>query len=184
MGYPIGLRDLHFAPIEAGGTYGAPVKLSEAITANITPNYTITTLYGDDRAVAIAKAMGDIDIEISTTDLKSTEYDLLMGTTKNPDGVIEDSVDDVAPYGALLFRLPLEDGGFRYYCYYKGAFQPPGNTHNTKGGETQFQNSTITGKFMSRDDGKWRARLDSVDDVAGTIADSWFTSVYEPTPEV
>jgi phi13 family phage major tail protein len=184
MGYPVGLRDLHFAPLLADGTgYDAPVKLSEAVTANITPNYTITTLYGDDRAVAVAEALGDIDIEIAVTDLKSAEYDLLMGTSKNADGVIEDSVDDVAPYGALLFRLPFEDGGFRYYAYYKGKFQKPGTSHNTKAGETAFQNSTITGKFMSRDDGKWRARLDSTDDTAG-VAANWFTSVYEPTPIV
>jgi phi13 family phage major tail protein len=184
MGYPIGLRDLHFAPEEAGGTYGTPVKLSEAVTANVTPNYNITTLYGDDRAVAVAKAMGDIDIEISVTDLKSDDYDLLMGTVKNADGAILDNADDVAPYGALLFRLPLEDGGFRYYCYYKGKFQPPGNNHNTKGSEVQFQNSTITGKFMSRENGDWRARLDSVDDTDGSVAASWFTSVYEPTPVI
>lgn len=184
MGYPIGLRDLHFAPLEEDGTYGVPVKLSPAVTANITPNFNITSLYGDDKAVAVAKAMGDIDIEISTVDLKPADYDLLMGTTKNVDGVIIDTADDVAPYGALLFRLPLEDGGFRYYCYYKGMFQPPGNNHNTKGSEVQFQNSSIVGKFMSRENGDWRARLDSVDDTDGTVAASWFTSVYEPTPQV
>lgn len=183
MGYPIGLRDLYFAKETAEGTYDTPVKLSEAISASVTPNYTITTLYGDDRAVAVATALGDIDISINATDLKPTEYDLLMGTTKNTDGVIEDSINDVAPYGALLFRLPFEDGGFRYYCYYKGRFQPPATNSNTKGSGVEFQTPTITGKFVAREDGKWRAHHDSPATLT-PVASAWFTSVYKPTPTV
>lgn len=183
--YAIGLRDLHFAPFSADGTgYEVPVKLSKAISATVTPNFTITTLYGDDRAVAVASALGDIDISINTTDLTPTEYDLLMGTTKNTDGVIEDSIDDIAPYGALLFRLPLESGGFKYYAYFKGKFQPPGSTHNTKGGSTEFQTPTTTGKFMARDDGKWRAHFVDDGTSASPVATNWFTTVYEPTPQV
>ncbi|MBP1083505.1 major tail protein [Bacillus capparidis] len=178
----IGLRDLHFAKFKDDGTYETPVKLSEAISATVTPNYTVTTLYADDRAVNVASALGDIDVQINPKDLPADEYDLLMGTSKNTDGVIEDSVDDVAPYGALLFRLPFEQGGFRYYCYYKGKFQPPALTHNTRGGSTEFQTPTISGKFMPRDDGKWRAHLDAPGKVENPIADIWFDSVYKPTP--
>ncbi|MBT2696344.1 phage tail protein [Bacillus sp. ISL-40] len=179
MGYPIGLRDLYFAKMTAEGVYAVPVKLSEAVTANVTPNYTITTLYGDDRAVAVATALGDIDISINTTDIKQTEYDLLMGTTKNAEGVIVDTINDVAPYGALLFRLPFDDGGYRYYCYYKGKFQPPATTSNTKGSGVEFQTPTIAGKFVALDDGKWRAHHDSPA-VLSAVATNWFTSVYEP----
>ncbi|WGG47686.1 major tail protein [Rossellomorea sp. DA94] len=183
MSYAIGLRDLHFAKGMADGEYDVPKKLSDAITATITPNYTVTTLYGDDRAVAVANALGDIDIQINTTDLTPEDYDLLMGTTKNADGVIEDSVDDVAPYGALSFRLPLENGGFKYYTYFKGRFQPPGSTHNTKGGSVEFQTPTISGKFMAREDGKWRAHVVDADG-SSAVAAAWFDSVYKPTPEV
>lgn len=180
--YTVGLRDLHFAKIMEDGSYDVPKKLSEAISATVTPNYTITTLYGDDRAVAVASALGDIDIQINTTDLSPEDYQLLMGATKNADGVIEDSIDDVAPYGALLFRLPFENGGFKYYAYYKGKFQPPAATHNTKGGSTEFQTPTISGKFMAREDGKWRAHLEAAGTTPNTVADAWFTKVYEPTP--
>ncbi|HFK2719200.1 TPA: major tail protein, partial [Escherichia coli] len=89
-----------------------------------------------------------------------------------------------SPYGALLFRLPFENGGFKYYAYYKGRFQPPAATHNTKAGSTEFQTPTITGKFMARDDGKWRAHFEHDGAAASTVADNWFTSVYEPTPTV
>jgi phi13 family phage major tail protein len=181
MGYPVGLRDLYFAKMTSEGVYEAPVKLSEAITANVTPNYTITTLYGDDRAVAVANALGDIDISINTTDLKPAEYDLLMGTTRNAEGVIVDSVNNVPPYGALLFRLPFDDGGFRYYCYYKGRFQPFATTSNTKGSGVEFQTPTITGKFVAREDGNWRAHHESPATLT-SVAQNWFTSVYAPLP--
>ncbi|PLR93191.1 major tail protein [Bacillus sp. T33-2] len=180
--YAIGLRDLYFAKFKADGTYEAPAKLSEAITATVTPNFTITTMYADDRAVAVANALGDIDIQITTSDLSDADYDLLMGTTKNAEGVIEDSVDNVAPYGALGFRLPLDGGGFRYYWYYKGKFQPPASTHNTKGGQVEFQNPAISGKFVARDDGKWRARFTHDSGTASTVAQNWFTQVYTPAP--
>lgn len=178
--YTVGLKNVYFAELKADGTYETPVKLSEAISASITPNYTITTLYGDDRAVAVANALGDIDIQINTTDLSVADYNLLMGTTSNTDGVIEDSSNDVSPYGALGFELPFESGGSRLYWYYKGKFQPPASTHNTKAGSPEFQTPTITGKFVSREDGKWRARYDSVAETPTTVATNWFTAVYAP----
>jgi phi13 family phage major tail protein len=185
--YAIGLRDVVFAPFApdpTSGLYLPPVKLSESLTAGITPNFTITTLYADDRAVAVASALGDIDIQLTVSDLSDADYDLLMGTKKNTDGVIEDDIDDVAPYGALGFRLPLEGGGFRYYWYYKGKFQPPALTHNTKGGGVEFQSPAISGKFMARDDGKWRSRLTHIGTAANAIAATWLSEVYEPTPQV
>lgn len=178
----VGLRDLYAAKVKADGTYDVPRKLAPAISANVTPNFQITTLYGDDRAVAVAEALGDIDVEIGVADLPADDYAFLLGKTKNADGVIEDSSDDVAPYVAIGFRLPFEDGGFRYYWYYKGKFNPPAQTNNTKGESVEFQTPTISGKFVARDDGKWRAHLDSNDTGANqTVIDGWFNAVYSPT---
>ncbi|MGG0889944.1 major tail protein [Cytobacillus horneckiae] len=182
--YSVGLRDLHFAKFtqEGGsGLYLPPKKLSEALTASITPNYSVTTLYADDRAVAVESALGDIDIQLTIADLSDSDYEMLMGAAKNSDGVIEDSVDDVAPYGALGFRIPLSGGGFRFYWYYKGRFQPPAQNHNTKGSGVEFQNPAISGKFMAREDGKWRARLTHIGTTANEVADSWFNAVYKET---
>ncbi|MBP3038063.1 phage tail protein [Bacillaceae bacterium Marseille-Q3522] len=182
MGYVIGLRDLYFAPLNTTGDgWMTPIKIRDAINATITPNFSVTNLYADDRAVAVAQALGSISVSLNVADLKDTEYDTLMGTTKNTEGVIIDNADDVAPYGALLFRLPLDDGGFRFYCYYKGKFQPPGTTSNTKGESVTFETATITGTFVAMDNGDWRARHDSPSTLT-TVAQAWFTSVYEPTP--
>lgn len=182
MAYPVGLRDLYFAKQNADGTYVAPRKIKEAISAKIKPNFQITTLYGDDRAVVIAEALGDIDIALDVTDLTPDDYAYIMGITKNTDGVVEDSINTIAPYGAIMFRLPLNEGGFRYYCYYRGKFSSPDLTHTTKGGKSDFQTTSVSGKFMPRSDGKWRAHVDSTDvGVSQTVIDNWFTTVYVPT---
>lgn len=183
MASVIGFRDIYVAVETSDGVYDTPKKISPGTNATVTPNYQIVTQYGDDRAVEIAEAMGDIDIEIGVTDLTPDDYALLLGKTKNADGVIEDSADDTPPYLALGFRLPKNNGAFRYYWYYKGRFTPPTNTHTTKGENLEFQAQTITGKFLAREDGKWRAHCDSDDvDIGAGITDAWFTKVYEPTP--
>ncbi|MBS4188652.1 phage tail protein [Bacillus sp. FJAT-49705] len=181
----IGLRDFYAAKVEDDETLGVPRKLSPAISANITPNYNITTLYGDDRAVEVAEALGDIDFEIGMTDLTQDDYAFLLGKEKNSDGVIEDSADDIAPYVSIGFRIPLSGGGFRYYWYYKGKFNPPTQQAQTKGENVEFQTPTISGKFVSREDGKWRASIDSTDTgVNQSVIDNWFKEVYKPKQEV
>jgi phi13 family phage major tail protein len=179
----VGLSEFHAAiydPILK--TYEAPVKLSPAVSAKISPNFESVTMYGDDRAVYIEEALGGIDFEIEVADLKTSEYELLLGKTKNADGVIQDSIDDQAPYVAILFRMKLAGGGYKYYCYYQGKFQTPGTEASTKGEKIEFAPEKLTGSFIAREDGKWRAHLNS-NDVGSTVsAAAWFTEVYESTP--
>jgi len=185
-GTQIGLKNIHAALILAEGStttgYEIPKNISQAITANITPNFNISTLYADDQAVEVDEALGDIDIEIGVKDLSTEDYAFLLGKTINEDGVIEDSVNDVAPYLALGFEIPLSGGGKRLYWYYKGKFQPPSSEHTTKQGSVAYQTPTISGKFMARKDGKWRARIDSTHETAdANVVQGWFNSVYDPS---
>lgn len=178
----VGLKDLYAAKFNEDGTYETPRKLAPAMSASITPNTTSATLYGDDHAVEVAEGLADVSVEIGVTELTDEDYAFLLGKEINEDGVIEDSADDVAPYVALGFRSQKSNGAYRYVWLYKGKFSLPTDSHQTKGENIEFQTPTITGKFMPRDDGKWRARVDS--DSAGVnqdVIDNWFNSVYEPT---
>lgn len=176
----VGLSDFHAAVYDpTAKTYGAPIKLSPAVSATVTPNFESVTMYGDDRAVYIEEALGKIDFEFSTTDLTSDHYALLLGKTKNADGVFQDSVDDRAPYVAILFRMKLAGGGFKYFAYYQGKFQTPGTEAATKGESIEFAPETLTGSFIPREDGKWRAHVNSNDVGAEAAAAGWFNSVYE-----
>jgi len=178
----VGLSDFHAAVYDpATQTYETPVKLAPAVSATVTPNFESVTMYGDDRAVYIEEALGAIDFEFAVTDLESDHYALLLGKTKNTDGVFEDSVDDQAPYVAILFRMKLAGGGYKYFAYYQGKFQTPGTEATTKGDTIEFAPETLTGSFVAREDGKWRAHLNSNDPDAAVTAEEWFAKVYEPT---
>lgn len=178
----VGLSDFHAAVYDpATKTYETPVKLAPAVSATVTPNFESVTMYGDDRAVYIEEALGAIDFEFAVTDLESEHYALLLGKTKNGDGVFEDSVDDQAPYVAILFRMKLAGGGYKYFAYYQGKFQTPGTEATTKGDTIEFAPETLTGSFVAREDGKWRAHLNSNDPDATVTAEEWFAKVYEPT---
>lgn len=176
----VGLKNIYAALLTEGETvtYAAPRKIAHAVTANVTPNTESVPLYGDDRTVEMAEALGDIDIEIGITDLSVEDYAFLLGKTVDSNGGITDSVDDIAPYVALGFEIPLSNGGKRLYWYYKGKFSIPSSEHTTKQGTTAYQTPTIAGKFFAREDGKWRYRLDSNETNSAIVA-SWFTAVQE-----
>lgn len=180
-----GLKNIHVALLtETGGvvSYGAPKKIAEAITANVTPNVESAILYGDDRAVETEEVLSDIDVEINITDLSAEDYAFLMGSTVDANNGVTDSINDTAPYVALGFEIPLTKGGKRVFWYYKGKFQLPSSEHTTKQGTTEFQTPTIAAKFLPREDGKWRYRVDANTTNTAVVSD-WFADVQEaPTP--
>lgn len=183
----IGLKNLYFAPLtdEATLTYGTPVKLAAAIEANVDIGTESATLYGDDRAIEAADSLGDIDIELNVADLSPDHYALLLGKSKNADGVIIDKSSDVAPYGALMFEMPKADGNKKMWCYYKTKFQTPGTEATTKGDSVEFQTQTINGKSFPLENEQYRAQLDTSDpDTDAAVAAAWYTSVYKETPVV
>lgn len=183
----IGLKNLHVAVLtdEEALTYAAPVKLSPAIEANIEIGTESATLYGDDRAIEAADSLGDIEIELNVADLSPDHYALLLGKTKNADGVIIDKSSDVAPYVALLFEMPKADGKKKMWCYYKVKFQVPGTEAATKGDSVEFQTQTINGKAFPLDNEEYRAQIDTSDpDTDAAVAAAWYTSVYKETPTV
>lgn len=178
----VGLKHIHVAKILeeslAETLYDEPRKIAFAMTANITPNVENTALHGDDRIVESSDELADIDVEIGVTDLSVEDYAYLLGKTVDANGGVSDNVNDVAPYVALMFEVPLSKGGKRMYVYYKGKFSIPSSEHNTKQGAREYQTPTITGKFLAREDGEWRYRLDANDTNAAIVA-AWYTEVQE-----
>lgn len=183
----VGLKNFYAALVteetSTTTTYGTPRKISEAITAKITPNVETATLYADDKASEVEEAFGDIDVEIGVKDLSVEDYAFLLGKTVDANGGVTDSVSDVAPYVALGFEIPLTGGGKRLYWYYKGKFGIPSSEHTTKQDKTEFQTPTISAKFLARADGKWRYRIDS-NETNSTVVNSWFNAVQEKPTEV
>jgi phi13 family phage major tail protein len=184
-GVKVGLKDLHIAILGKDGSYDTPQKFARAIDATITPNTNSTTLYADDQASEVAESMGDVEVEINVDDLSTEQYALLLGKTVNEDGVVVDKSDDVSPYLALLFRSLKSNGEYRYVVLYKGKFSIPEDSYRTKADQVEFVNQTLSAKFVSKDDGEWRARVDSDDPtVSPQVIDEWFDYVYGHMPIV
>lgn len=181
----IGLKNIHVAKIleetKEETLYDTPRKIAHAITANVTPNVETAVLHGDDRAVESTDELADIDIEIGITDLSPEDYAYLLGKKVDANGGVVDSINDVAPELALLFEVPLSKNGKRMYVYYKGKFSLPSSEHTTKQGSVEYQTPTLSGKFLPREDGVWRYRLDAAP-TNKAIIDAWFTEVQE-SPE-
>ena len=187
----IGLKDVHVALIESDGTagtvYAAPVKISRAITAKITPSVNNETLYSDDGVEDELSAFSGCEVEIEQNALTLEQRALLLGKTYHNGELVENS-GDKPPKLALLFRSEKSTSTkanpvYRYCVLYKGKFSEIEDEYETKGEKPNSKTAKIKGKFFDRDsDGNWRFMIDS--DATGVSQEkisNFFTAVQEPS---
>lgn len=176
-GVPIGMKNLYFAKLTkddaTGVTYEAPVLISGAISAKISPKSDTQTLYADDGAFETATQLGEISVELEVADLPLSVQAQLLGHTLN-NGVLEAKNTDQAPYVAIGWQQLKSNGKYRYFWLLKGKFELPDTESQTKEDKTKFQNSKIKGTFMARIyDGKYKLVGD--EDEQGFSATGWFS---------
>jgi phi13 family phage major tail protein len=180
----VGLRDLYRAPItisaDGAETYGAPVKLAKAITAELTVETAEGVLYADDAVDAIEREFIAATLKLKLNDLLQTETAVLLGQKQDADGVLYSSGEDDPPYTAIGFRAKKPGGTFKYIWLYKGKFGIPNEKYETKGSGINFNTPEMEGKFIKRPDGLWKA--DHVAVPEDPIAADWFKSVREVKP--
>ncbi len=182
----IGLRDVHYAPLVSdtvlGATYGTPVKISGAISANVNPNSSSSTLFADDGPYDSAATLGEISLELNMADIPATISAALLGHTY-ASGMLVKKSSDVPPYVAVGYRSLKSNGYYRYTWLYKGKFTDGETANATKGDSIEYQTPTITGAFVKRDyDDAWQLEADSDDsNVAPATITNWFASVIPPS---
>lgn len=177
MPVKIGMKDLYYAKLtkddNTGVTYEAPVLISGAISAKISPKSDTQTLYADDGAFETATQLSEISVELEIADLPLTVQAELLGHTVS-NGVLEAKSTDQAPYVAIGWRSLKSNGKYRYYWLLKGKFEIPDDESQTKEDKTKFQTSKIKGTFVARIyDGKWKMVGD--EDEQGFSATGWFS---------
>lgn len=194
-GVLIGLSDLHYTTIVSGATtvdtaFANPIKkLAKAIEASITPNTSNAVLYADDGAAETASSEGETEISLTIDKLMNAVYAELLGKETNADGVIVDSSGDVAPNVALAFRSQKSNGKYRYFWFYKGTFQLPEESYQTKGESIEYNTPSISGVFVHSDvvkngkgEGIKRMFVDEDDEgVDPAVIANWFKEVYTGT---
>lgn len=187
----IGLDKLHYATRTVSSnhgsvTFGTPTKLSEAISANITPNYATAELYADDIITDDLSAFTNATIELNVRDLDPTALIALFGLRRGSKGEVVYSSEDVSAEVAIGFRSLKSPGtNYRYYWFRRVKFTLPAGAWNTKGDSITFNTPTISGKVMpdiaadTAGKHQWEFHLDDDDATTGASSQisGWFTAV-------
>mgnify|MGYP000816765864 CR=1 FL=1 len=177
----IGLRDLYRAPITVGDdgkeTYRTPVRMAKAISAELSVEVAEAILYADDGADEIVKEFVSGELTLNVNDLLPADLSALLGQKLDADNVLYASDADEAPYTAIGFRAKKTGGKYKYIWLYKVKFAIPSESYQTKGDSIEFTTPEITGQFIKRPDGLWKAEHVALP--TETAAQGWFTKVRE-----
>ena len=185
----IGLDKLFVAPIteDSNGneTYGTPVQLAKAISAELSVELNEAILYADDGQAESVKEFKSGTLSLNIDDLGHANAALLLGAEVDENGVLISRGEDNPTYVAVGFRARKANGKYRYFWLYRVQFAVPGTSLATKGDSIAFSTPTIEGTIFQRKkvDGRskhpWKAEV-TEDGTNQTVINAWYTAVYEP----
>jgi len=189
----IGLDRLYYAPITEAPvtgeeTYGPPVLLAKAISAELSVELAEATLYADDGAAEIIKEFKNGKLTLGVDDIGRAAAETLTGATTDDNGVLISASEDGGAPVAIGFRAKKANGKYRYFWLYRVKFGVPSTNLATKGDSITFSTPTIEGTVSRRNkpdgNGKhpWKAEVNEDDSgVLPATITGWYTAVYEPT---
>jgi len=189
----IGLDRLYYAPVTEAPvtgeeTYGTPVMLAKAISAELSVELAEATLYADDGAAEIIKEFKGGKLALGVDDIGRKAAEELTGASTDDNGVLISATEDSGNPVAIGFRAKKANGKYRYFWLYKVKFAVPSDSLATKGDSITFQTPKIEGTVMRRNklDGNgrhpWKAEVTEGDTgVSATVITGWYQQVYEPT---
>lgn len=187
----IGLDSIYMAEITEDSlgneTYGTPVALAKALSANLTINEKEAILYANDKLDEYYREFNDGTIDLNIKEIPTANLQKLLGAVVDSNGAVVDIGDSSPPPVAIGFRALRSDKSYEYTWLYRVIFGIPAENNQTKGDAIAFQMPTIQGKIMHRHkaDGlgkyPWRAKVNGSDtNVPTLVKTNWFQSVYEP----
>jgi len=189
----IGLDRLYYAPITEAPTtgdetYGTPVVLAKAISAELSVELAEATLYADDGPSEVVKEFKGGKLTLGVDDIGKAAAEMLTGANTDSKGVLVSASEDCGKPVAVGFRAKKANGNYRYFWLYKVIFAVPSDSLATKGDSITFQTPKIEGTVLRRNkaDNKgrhpWKAEVtEGVTGVTPAVITGWFTTVYEPT---
>ncbi len=188
----IGLDSLFYAKItedlDGNETYGNPIPLAKAMTAELSVDPAEAQLFADDGLSEVVREFKSGTITLGIDDIGTTVASDLIGATIDDNNVIVSSQEDTPMPVAIGFRAKKSNGKYRYFWFYRVKFGIPGASLQTKGDSITFSTPTIEGTVMrrnrpdSQNKHPWKIEVTQGDkDVTQATIDGWFTAVYEPT---
>ncbi|GAX48487.1 major tail protein [Pseudolactococcus reticulitermitis] len=188
----VGLDKLFYAPITevattGDETYGIPVMLAKAMTAELSVELAEATLYADDGASEVVKEFKNGKLTLGVDNIGRNTAQALTGAATDDNGVLISASEDGGNPVAIGFRAKKSNGKYKYIWLYRVKFAVPSTSLSTKGDSITFSTPSIEGTVMRRNkldkQGKhpWKAEVDEGDkDVLPATINAWYTSVYEP----
>ena len=183
--FKTGLSNLHYAVMdEVTKVYGTPKKLAEAITATVSREADTVYAYGDNSVIASARGAEVCTIALETAKIKSDVIVELLGATKDENGVVRFSQNDVPSKIALMFEAQLDGGEVAKFVFYEGTFAVEGEEFTTKADSVEFTGDSLVGTFIesssdSINPSRVYAMVRSDDEgVVPATLDDWYGSVY------
>ena len=187
----IGLDRLYYAKIteEEGGeeTYGTPIQLAKAISAELSVEMNEATLYADDGASEIVKEFKSGTLSLGVDDIGQAAASDLTGAVIDKNNVLVSASEDGGSPVAIGFRAKKANGKYRYFWLYRVKFGIPAANLTTKGDSITFSTPTVEGTVLRRNradaEGRhpWKAEVtEGADGVPTSVIDGWYGKVYEP----
>lgn len=187
----IGLDKLYYAKIteDTNGeeTYGNPIQLAKAISADLSVELAEAILYADDGAAETVKEFKSGTLSLGIDDIGASVAADLTGVTVDKNNVVISTTEDGGSPVAVGFRAKKSNGKYKYYWLYRVQFGVPSTALATKGDSITFNTPTIEGTVMRRNkvdtSGKhpWKAEATEGDTgVSTTVINDWYKKVYEP----
>ena len=188
----IGLDSLFQAKItedENGNeTYGTPIVLAKAITAEVSVEIAEATLSADDDVSEVVKEFKSGTLSLGIDDIGTTTAESLIGAKIDKNNVLISTSSDAPEPVAVGFRAKKSNGKYRYYWLYRVKFGIPSTSLQTKGDSITFSTPTIEGTVMRRNkvdelnNHPWKSEMDEDNNsVPASVISEWFNSVYEPS---
>lgn len=188
----IGLDKLFYASItedkDGNETYGTPVQLAKAISADLSVELNEATLFADDGQAEAVKEFKSGTLSLGIDDIGTEAAAGLVGATVDKNGVLISGGEDAAKPVAIGFRAKKSNGRYKYYWLYRVLFGVPATNLATKGDSITFSTPTIEGTIFRRNkvDGKnkhpWKAEV-TESETNSSVISKWYTEVYEPVYE-
>ena len=187
----IGLDRLYYAPIteaaDGAETYGAPISLAKAISAELSVEVNEATLYADDGVAEAVKEFKSGTLTLGIDDIGTGSANALTGAQIDSNHVLISASENGGIPVAIGFRARKSNGSYKYFWLYRVIFGIPATNLATKGDSITFSTPTIEGTIYRRSklDGQskhpWKAEANEGDTGLGaTVISGWFDEVYEP----
>ena len=187
----IGMDMLYYAKITEASdgteTYGAPIRLARAISAELSVELAEAQLFADDGAVYVVKDFKTGSLSLGIDDIGVSAARDLTGAAVDDNGVLVSASENDGTPVAIGFRAQKPDGRYRYFWLYRVKFGIPSTNLQTKGDSITFQTPTIEGTVLrrSKPDAQghhpWKAEVTEGDTgVSTTVISQWYSTVYEP----